>query len=386
VVCDIPLKFQEEMWAMKSFFAGFGAFAVWAVLTLPASAGWDNVFQPTLFERWRQPSSTSAYYVAPVVVEYQAAPVVVAQYQPPVVVAQASPCTTCQSPPQQQCSTSYVQRSFYQPVTVMQTQTVQEAVTTMRTSYYYEPVTSYRYSLYVDPCTGCAQQVATPSVAYQLKAQSSPVQTWVSRCVQVPVTVTQKVDYWQPQTTCCTTTQGAPIYTTPLPQSQQPPLIQAEPGTPQSNQAPSIRSEGAAPKGTLNQQYYPPLEKIPGNGASFQPSLGMPVPVPTSAPPAQPSPPIKFNQIAVNPNSVVEGQVVRSDNTPKGNAKVIFINASTGKRETITTNSGGRFQLELPAGSWHVYLYGADGLPVHHSRIDVNGAQSRQVSLVSRSN
>jgi hypothetical protein len=369
------------MWAMKSFFAGFGAVAVWAVLALPASAGWDNVFQPTLFERWHQPSSTSAYYVAPVVVQYQAAPVVVAQYQPPLVVAQSAPCTTCQSPPQQQCSTSYVQRSYYQPVTVMENRTVQEAVTTMRTSYYYEPVTSYRYSMYVDPCSGCAQQVATPTVEYQLKAQSSPVQTWVSRCVQVPVTVTQKVDYWQPQTTCCQTTQGAPIYTNPA-QTPQPPLIQAVPSAPQS-QAPSIRSESTAPKGTMIEQYYPPLEKIPAGGTSFQPSLGVPVPVTA---PQTPAPPIKFNQITVNPNSVVEGQVVRSDNTPKGNAKVLFVNASSGKREAITTNSGGRFQLELPAGSWHVYLYGNDGLAVHHSRIDVNGAQSRQVSLVSRSN
>lgn len=377
---------------MKSFLAGFGAFAVWAVLALPASAGWDNVFQPTLFERWRQPSTTSSYYVAPVVVQYQTP--VVAQYQQPVVVAQSAPCTTCQSPPQQQCSTSYTQRSYYQPVTVMESRTVQEQVTTMRTSYYYEPVTSYRYSMYVDPCSGCSQQVATPSVSYQLKAQSCPVQSWVSRCVQVPVQAVQKVDYWQPQTTCCTTTQGAPVYTNPAqtpPQTQQPPLIQSVPAPAQNNQPPSIRSESTTPRGTMIEQYYPPLQKIPENngstgGTSYQPNLGAPVPVSAPQAPAQPSAPIKLNQIAVNPNSVVEGQVVRNDNTPKGNAQVLFINASTGKRETITTNSAGRFQLELPAGSWHVYLHGNDGLPVHHSRIDVNGAQSRQISLVSRSN
>ena len=43
----------------------------------------------------------------------------------------------------------------------------------------------------------------------------------------------------------------------------------------------------------------------------------------TNAPqaPAQPSAPIKFDRIAVGPNSQVEGQVVRNDNTPKGNAK-----------------------------------------------------------------
>ncbi len=46
----------------------------------------------------------------------------------------------------------------------------------------------------------------------------------------------------------------------------------------------------------------------------------------------------------------------------------------------------GRFQTRLPAGSWHVYLFGADDLAVYNSRIDVNEAQSRQVTLVSRSN
>ena len=264
---------------MKKLMASFGAVAVWAVLALPASAGWDNVFQPTLFERWRQPTSTSSYYVAPAtVVQYQPAPVVVAQ---PPATGRSGASVALHHLPVAAAATAVLDQlraaAYYQPVTVMQTQTVQEAVTTMRTSYYYEPVTSYRYSMYVDPCSGCAQQVATPTVAYQLKAQSSPVQTWVSRCVQVPVTVQQKVDYWQPQTTCCQTTQGAPIYSASPPQSPQPPLIQSSPGAPQGD-APSIRPEGAAPKGTMYQQYYPPLEKIPGNGASFQPSLGTPVP------------------------------------------------------------------------------------------------------------
>ena len=275
-----------------------------------------------------------------------------------------------------------MQRSYYQPVTVMETKTVMEAVTTMRTSYYYEPVTSYRYSLYVDPCTGCSQQVATPQVAYALKAQSSPVQSWVSRCVQVPVTVQQQVNYWQPQTTCCQTTQGAPIYSSsPPPQIQSAPLV--NPVQPvQPEQPPSIRENRTPGPNSSNQpqydRYSPPLENATQNkGTSWQPQLGVPVPVQNTPPAAQPSPPVKFDRITVGPNSHVEGQIVRSDNTPKGNAKVLFINASTGKRESVTTNNAGRFQLDLTAGSWHVYLTGADGIAVHHSRIDVNGAQNR---------
>jgi Carboxypeptidase regulatory-like domain len=88
----------------------------------------------------------------------------------------------------------------------------------------------------------------------------------------------------------------------------------------------------------------------------------------------------------VGPDSRVNGQVVRSDNSPKANAKVMFINAMTGKRQTIQANTAGRFNIDLPAGSWHMYLHGADDQPIYQSRIDVNGAQERQVNLVSRSN
>src|SRR5439155_4322504 len=142
---------------------------------LPVSAGWDSVFQPTLF---RRNTTTTQYYVPPVVV--QSSPVVVAQSPPPVVVAQASPC----GDPCQKCTTQYVQRSYYQPVTTMETRTVMEQVTTMQTSYYYAPVTTYRYSSYYDPTTCCYQQVAVPQCGYELRAKQCPVQSWVSRCVQ----------------------------------------------------------------------------------------------------------------------------------------------------------------------------------------------------------
>src|SRR5262245_40647696 len=116
---------------MRLVIQGICIVGVWAAAVLPASAGWDNVFQPTLFERFHKPKTTSKCCPAPVVV---------AQSRP-VVVAQASPCDPCQK-----CTTQYVQRSYYQPVTRMETRTVMEQVTTMQTSYYHEPVTTYRYS------------------------------------------------------------------------------------------------------------------------------------------------------------------------------------------------------------------------------------------------
>jgi hypothetical protein len=205
----------------------------------------------------------------------------------------------------------------------------------------------------------------------------------VSRCVQVPVQGYQKVDYWQPQTTCCTTTLGAPIGGT-----GPPPAIIPTPA-PVPDMPPSISGTKTPGSGMsepkMYDRYYPPIQKITP-GASWQPQLGLPVPVPVQpqAPAAQP--PVKLDRIAIGPDSHVEGQVVRSDSSPKPSAKVLFIEASTGKRQTINANTAGRFQIDLTAGSWHVYLHGADDQPIYHSRIDLNGSQTRQVSLVSRSN
>ena len=359
---------------MRFLTASLCALVVSTGAVTPVSAGWDNVFQPTLFGRLRQPARVSQYYVPPTVVAHAS----------PVVVAQAAPCAQpCAQPCAPQCTTNYVQRSYYQPVTTMQTQTVMEPVTTYRSSFYYEPVTSYRYSSYFDPCTCSYQQVATPTVAYQLREQKCPVQSWVARCVQVPVQGYQKVDYWQPQTTCCQTTVGAPVYG-----SAPPPVHNGPPAMAPIERAPEIKSSTTpgVPKPDMFQQYYPPIEKTPEirssttPNTSWQPQLGAPVPVQPNTAPA----PVKMDRIAVGPNSVVEGQVVRADHSPKPSAKVLFINASTGQKQTVVANSAGRFQTELPSGSWHVYVHGPNDLPVYQSRVDVSGGQFRQVSLVNR--
>lgn len=370
---------------MRYFQASVCAILLSAAASLPVQAGWDNVFQPTLFERWRQP--TTVQYVAPPVV-VSSSPVVVAQSSPAVVVAQSSPCDTCQ--PVQKCTTQYVQRSYYQPVTTYETRTVQEAVTTYRTSYYYEPVTSYRYSSYYDSCSCSYTQVAVPTTSYQLKAQSCPVQSWVSRCVQVPVQGYQKVDYWQPQTTCCNTTVGAPVMAAPQPPTVNP-IPSVPPPPPSSPEPPSI--SGTRTPGMSNnkmwEQYYPPIEpngRANPGATSWQPQLGAPEAIKVNQPEPPKSADVKLDRIAVGSNSVVEGQVARTDHTPKADAKILFVNALTSEQKTIRTNNWGRFQVELASGSWHVYLYGVDGTVAYQTRIDVNGNQTRQVNLVSRSN
>src|SRR5262245_64157126 len=119
--------------------AGLVALGLFATAAQPASAAWNNVFQATCLSCSPRPA-TSLYAPAPV-----------AAFSSPVV-AYAAPAAGC-CDPCQQCTTRYVQRCYYQPVTTYQTQSYYEPVTTYVTKTYYEPVTTYRYSCYYDPCS-----------------------------------------------------------------------------------------------------------------------------------------------------------------------------------------------------------------------------------------
>src|SRR5205807_2928032 len=137
--------------AMTPFRGAVGACALWLLTAgvSPTQAAWNNVFQVCCDSCGGQ-QAVSAY--AP------------------------DPC--CNPCPQPVCTTRYVARCYYQPVTCYQTKTYYEPVTTYRTSYYYEPVTSYRYSCYYDPCSCSYQNVACPSTCYRLRSQCCPVPRW----------------------------------------------------------------------------------------------------------------------------------------------------------------------------------------------------------------
>ncbi|MGH7171832.1 MAG: hypothetical protein ACRELG_16270, partial [Gemmataceae bacterium] len=108
--------FRGSMWCC--------ALAALAMANGTAEAAWNNVFQVCCN------SCRGSNYVA----------------VPAPVAAAPAPCGGCQ-----QCTTRYVQRCYYQPVTTYRQSCYMEPVTTYRTSYYYEPCTSYRYSCYYDP-------------------------------------------------------------------------------------------------------------------------------------------------------------------------------------------------------------------------------------------
>jgi hypothetical protein len=366
---------------MKPMMVSVCALSLLAAEAGPAAAAWNNVYQTTLFGRCHK-RTTSAYVAVP------AAPC----------------CNTCASPTPcaPTCTTSYVQRCYYQPVQSYQTQTYYEPVTTYRTNYYYEPVTSYRYTSYYDPCSCSCYQVATPVCSYALRAQQCPVQSWVARCVSVPVTTYQKAFYWEPQTTCCQTTVGAPIAAAPaaapcngaapqpavIPQQpvyNQQPVINQQPVYNQSpgiNQPPVINeNRGTAP---------PPVIKDNGSTERYyqrqnfqQPTLGAP---PGVRPVTPPPPPVKLDRIVIGPDARVEGQVVRSDTTPRPNARVMFVSADRlAANQTIYADRAGRFEADLSPGGWLVYLDAPDGTQLYHSRIEVSPTRTTApIRLVNR--
>jgi hypothetical protein len=261
-------------------------------------------------------------------------------------------------------------------------------------------VCSYRYSCYYDPCTCSYKQTATPVTSYQLRAQSCPVQSWVQRGTQVPVTAYQKVSYWQPQTTCCTTTEGTPIMAggAAAPSVNinvaptAPPNVNAVPSitNPPAGTPPNVNEQRNFGTGASNPAYerYYPQTQPPGTAPTMPPASWKPQPAattPAAAPaPRAPQPSVKLESIVLGPDQRVEGQVVRADNSPRPNAKMLFVSAQTGQRFTATANSAGRFHVDLPTGGWLVYLYGPDDLPAYTSRIDVAGRDNAPIKLVSR--
>jgi len=363
---------------MKTFTIALGALAAWTATALDVSAAWNNVYQPTLTCFFRRHHQQTANYCCPPAVAYSS----------PVVAA--SPCP---QPCQQQCSTTYIKRSYYTPVTTYVTQSYYEAVTTTQTSYYYEPVTSYRYSCYYDPCTCSYQQVATPQTCYELRSKCCPVQTWVKRCCQVPVTTMQESFYLEPRTTCCTTTVGAPIPycnggstvignggaavigNAAAPGTGNPPNVIANP-------PPQQQQQQTAPPPQIKDSFAPSGPNVGNTSLQQQSQWQAPATI-TPQSNTQPHPQVKLDRIVFGPESYVEGQIVRTDNVPRPNVSVLFVSADNGRRETATANNAGRFQINLASGNWLVYVQGRDGAAQFHSKLSVQENQTARLTVVN---
>jgi hypothetical protein len=324
-----------------------------------ANAGWSNVFQLCCDSC---KSSTSAY--GPVAA---------------VPVSDPTPCTT-----------RYIQRSYYQPVTTYRTSYYMEPVTSYRTSYFYEPVTSYRVSSYYDPNICGYAQVTTPVVSYRLRSQTCPVQSYVQKAVVQPVQSYQLSYYFEPQTTCCQTTIGAPIAAIPAPGAVAVPLAPAPQGAPaaqgpptvndqrqpQLGMPPGVTEERGAPQSNESQRYPAPPSSQPMPKASDSSSFRPTVP----APPA-----VRLDRIVSATSPSLQGSVVGQDSRPIPNVQLLFIQADQlNNRETAKADAAGKFEVPLSAGSWLVYTQTPDGKTEFRRKIEVRADERTEVQLVSR--
>ena len=377
--------------------ASLCALAVLVAADTTAQAAWNNVFQVSCFRRrcCRAPVATAACCPAP------------------VVVAAAPPCPAPCPCPQPVCTTQYVQRCYYQPVTSYTQRTYYEPVTTYRTSYYYEPVCSYRYSCYYDPCTCAYQQVATPVTSYRLRSQCNAVTSYLQRCQMVPVTSYQLKTYYEPVTTCCTPActpccNPAPACPPPAAAVGTVPAVPVAPAAPaapapavpaapapgvgeqqQQQQQPVVPSqkprvgEQATPGGAGLRRYQetqpPPIAGTPGGYR--QPQLRTPVAPVTPTPPR-----VRLDRIAALPGHNLEGRVVsRSGRAPQPGARLLFVSADTaGRQQSMTADAQGRFRATLDSGNWLVYVRDGEGAPVFQEKVGVNNTVTRHVTLMVR--
>lgn len=323
-----------------------------AVGGAPARAGWNNVFQVCC-------NNCGGSAPAPVVAGYGG-------------------CDPCPQPcPQTTCTTRYVQRSCYTPVTSYRTSYYTEPVTSYRTSYYYEPVTSYRYSCYYDPCTCSYQSVACPTTSYRLRSRCCPVTSYLQRTCMTPVTSYQQSFYYEPVTTCCTTSVGGAV-TTPPPGSAVAPNT-SETVTPGAAvpAPPSGGPEGTSPpmsnESLKRSPDFPAQPRMPGAEAAAGSS------------PRRPPPAVRFDRIASRGNHNLQGKVVQADRTPRAGAKILLVSvdAKTNQR-TVTADRDGSFATSVGVGGWLVYTHDEQGRPVFSRRIEVPADQLFTLTVMQR--
>ncbi|MFO0930391.1 MAG: hypothetical protein U0736_25745, partial [Gemmataceae bacterium] len=315
----------------------------------PAHAAWNNVFQVCCSSCGSAPAPAVAAYT-PAVAAYT--PAVVAPA--PVVAAYGAADGCCEQPPPT-CTTRYVQRSCYTPVTTYRTSQYYEPVTTYRTSYYYEPVTCYRYSCYYDPCTCGYQRVATPVTSYQLRSRCCPVTSYLQRTCTTPVTSYQQSFYYEPVTSCCTPTSAAAC--TPAAPNTRVTPAPAVPAPPPSTSTTTVpeATESAAPAAPATAESREPFPAASSD--SYKPRTpSLAVPPPGTMPRAQDSsyrapaqrPPVRYDRIASRGEQTLHGTVVDAARAPRAGARVLLVSAEAkNDQHTVRANDAGAFNASV---------------------------------------
>ncbi len=360
---------------LMRMFLWTGGFVALLSGTSPAGAAWNNVFQVCCLGCKSHPPATSNYYAAyPAYGGYTAAYPAYAGY----TAAYPSDPGCCPQPcpqpcPQRVCETRYEQRTYYQQEVHYETRTAYDPVTTYTKSYFWEPVTSYRVSSYYDPSSCCARQVTVPCTSYRLREQCCPVQSWVARCYQVPVTTLKPYTRCEPVTSCYWTNAGSAAPSYPMPAAGGQPGAGVNDNRPPANagSGAGVNDNGYQPQGY---RQFPPAGNNPKPATPVRPDTFV------QAPPA-----VQLERIAPLSAANVEGVVIRSDNTPDSGVRLTFRRADReNETHTVTADSSGRFKATLASGGWVVCTQRADGQLVPHTRIDVREDKTSEVKLTSR--
>lgn len=310
-----------------------------------ASAGWDNVFQVCCHDCKSRPIRS---------------------------FFRAQGCCPEPAPAPVRAQRVEYQRSYYyEPVTVMKAERYTEEVPTQVRSSYFEPVTTYTRASYYDPCTGCCQDICVPRTSYVRKEQCNTVMRYVERIRMVPVQVQRKVEVTRPVVTYF----GPETRRYVAEDCELPPAGVAAPAPagPRVDVLPSSPPSVAPDSGNIAPQTLP---TVPNSRQRTMPPPARPVTGVVNA---------HTTSRQQGPASL-RGEIVLSDQlTPRPGAKLVFVSSTDhNRREYVTADRFGNFDLRLPAGDWHVYLGNGDGRAVYHKKITVKPYDTREFMVVSR--
>jgi len=254
----------------------------------------------------------------------------------------------CDEPaPRQQQSVEYETTSrYYEPVTVMKPERYEEPIDIKVTSYYWEPVQNYVRRSYYDPCSGKCQSVDVPRTSYVRREECSTQTRYLEKVRMVPVQQYREVTETRPKYT----------YYGPT-QRKVGPLIDRAPVTEEFRSTPRLEMEKRP------NDVYNPI--VPPNVPSKSNKLDRIEKIESK----KPTNPVdeRYNALSTSlsksSGAKLLGEVYTSDReTPAANAKIVFVSATDeSDRLYATADKFGNFDVELPAGEWHVYAGPGNG-------------------------
>lgn len=303
-----------------------------------APAGWNNVYQLTCWHcRPRRAARLeTSYYYAP-------------------------------APVRSNTTVSYETRTETINQRVMRPERYIEEVPTVERRTYYEPITTTTRSSYYNPVTGCCETIDVPRTSFRRREECNTVMKPVERLRMVPVDVQREVEVRRP------------VYTTYGPEERiikQPVCALPNSGSGAVPRVDELRSQppSVSPDG------YAPIQSP--NVPTTMPPGGTSMPRSNTRPARVDARTTSFSAGA----TAVRGEVVRNDRaTPLAGAKLVLVSAADSKvREYADADQFGRFDLSVPAGTWHLYVGDGSGRASFHKTVKLTPADERTFTVVSR--